>query len=392
VGTFAAQDATAPVPVDVELHAPAPVVGGTPAAEGRWPDAVALFVDDQFFCSGVLVAPDLVLTAGHCGFGVDYALVGTADTASGGQAIDVVEFVVHDDPLGTLDVAAMRLAHPAYGIEPRAIARDCVLAEDLFPGAPVQIVGFGAIDPWAEEWTTQLHEAQTTVLDPACVDFDAGCNEDVSPGAELIAGGGGVDSCLGDSGGPLYLLGSHGDLLVGITSRGVWGADTPCGGGGIYVRADAVAEWVEETVGVELPRPVCDGNAAPRPTADPIEVVAGGSAQVTVDPGDADGWQGHAFAVAVPPLHGAASVDAAGVVTYDAAGAPVGHDALTVEVTDDGDPPMTGLVEVPIEVVAATVPDPPAPRPPPQGCGCAETTAPTGSFGVLAVIFLRRRR
>ena len=53
--------------------------------------------------------------------------------------------------------------------------------------AQTVIVGFGAIDPWAEEWTTQLHEARTTVSDPYCVDLDAGCNEDVSPGAELIA-------------------------------------------------------------------------------------------------------------------------------------------------------------------------------------------------------------
>ena len=39
------------------------------------------------------------------------------------------------------------------------------------------------------------------------------------PGGELIAGGGGIDSCAGDSGGPLYLHTEVGSYLVGLAVR-----------------------------------------------------------------------------------------------------------------------------------------------------------------------------
>ena len=45
--------------------ADAQVVGGTPVAPGTWPDAVAV-IGATGTCSGTLVAPDVVLTAGHC--------------------------------------------------------------------------------------------------------------------------------------------------------------------------------------------------------------------------------------------------------------------------------------------------------------------------------------
>ena len=45
--------------------------------------------------------------------------------------------------------------------------------------------------------------------------------------------------------------------LAGVTSRGFDDAHLPCSEGGIYVRADAVIDWIEAEAGIELPAPVC---------------------------------------------------------------------------------------------------------------------------------------
>ena len=43
----------------------APIVGGETVPAGRWPDTVAV-LGTGGSCTGTLIAPDLVLTAGHC--------------------------------------------------------------------------------------------------------------------------------------------------------------------------------------------------------------------------------------------------------------------------------------------------------------------------------------
>lgn len=364
------------------------VVGGQPAPTGAWPDAVALYaVTGQLACSGVLVAPDVVLTAGHCGFGLDHVLVGTADLGEGGVEIGITRTEVHPEPYTSFDVAVLLLDASAP-VAPRAIARDCVIDGYLGVGADVAIVGFGATDAWASEWTDQLQQAFTTVRDPACSDLDAGCNADVSPGGELIAGGDGIDSCSGDSGGPLYLQTPDGDLLLGLTSRAVVPADAPCGGGGIYVRADAVADWVEEVIGRELPRPDCVGfNHAPVPRAEAITVNRGASAMAVIEVNDPDVDQGHTFTLITPPAHGSALLDPDGAVLFLAPDTFRGRDELVVEVTDDAVPPRSGQVAIPIDIVEPVVPI--------RGCatkGGAGASVGTTLLAFAAFALGRRRR
>src|SRR5690348_6582739 len=74
----------------------APVIGGSAAPEGEWPDAAALYSSGEQGCSGTLIAPTVVLTAGHCvsdSFGPppDTVMVGGIDeqTRAGGETIDV---------------------------------------------------------------------------------------------------------------------------------------------------------------------------------------------------------------------------------------------------------------------------------------------------------------
>ena len=105
------------------------------------------------------------------------------------------------------------------------------------------------------------------VVDPDCSGGN-GCNPQVAPGGEFVAGGGGTDSCFGDSGGPVYLDTPRGAVVIGAVSRGVDGAATPCGGGGIYVRTDKVIAWIEETAARAIAKDDCSAEASipSRPT------------------------------------------------------------------------------------------------------------------------------
>jgi hypothetical protein len=362
---------------------PAPVVGGQDVPPGQWPDAAALYtINDTFGCTGVLVAPDVVLTAGHCGYGLETVVLGTNDHRSGGLVLPIAEAFVHEDPYTTFDVTALVLAEPVATVPPRLLLRDCLVGDYLREGAEVAIVGFGATDEWATQWDTVLQEARTTVTDPECEDLSTGCNEDVSPGGELVAGGDGIDSCSGDSGGPLYLPTPEGDFLVGLTSRAAVPATTPCGGGGIYVRADAIAGWVEEVTGRELARPDCEGiNRSPSPVAGDIAVAPGEVGVTHVEPGDPNAGDTHVFELAEPPDQGVAQVFADGTVTFRGDAST----SFVVGVVDqDG---ARGEVTIDVEVVVGQ----PGARVEPSG-GCRTAPGPLWALAPGLLLLARRRR
>lgn len=250
----------------------APIVGGTLAKTGQWPDVVAVFTADGGLCSGTLLAADLVVTAAHCieGNPVE-VLAGSIDlTQSDGQRRKVKWSRAYPQWQDRYDVGVIMLENPVF-VRARAVAQGCSAREGLVLGAPLQIVGFGLTRQDGTGDNTRLRQATVPVIDATCTN-DPACAPAIAPNGELIAGGNGADACFGDSGGPAYITTPQGPALIGIVSRGTY-ARLPCGEGGIYVRADKVVAWIENVTGRDIERAPCNG-----PADDAGEVETGGCA------------------------------------------------------------------------------------------------------------------
>ena len=251
------------------------VVGGARVPAGRWPDAVAV-IGDSGTCTGTLIAPDVVLTAGHCAELAPTEIVAaTTDYGMGGTRLAVKSVTAYPSWRTSFDLAVLVLEKPVPGVTPRAVGAACTY-DGLAAGTLVHLVGFGLTTAQGDGTNTALHEAMAPVVDASCMGAE-GCQKAIAPGGEFVAGGGGKDSCFGDSGGPVYLDTPRGQVLVGATSRGVAGSTTPCGDGGVYERTDKVIAWIEQVAGERIAVDSCDpdGGAVSESPADADATAAG---------------------------------------------------------------------------------------------------------------------
>ena len=229
---------------------PSPIVNGYPAPFGKYP-AVTLVAYEFGFCSGVLVAPDIVLTAGHCIEENDTpkAIVGAMKVmGTDGESIEVTRKFRHPE----LDIGVLVLAR-ASTAEFAKVADECV-EDKLVTGADVMMVGFGLNNRCGFGWDFDgmLREGPLKIADPECQ--KAAENECEYPGAEILASDESINGCMGDSGGPLFLESGEHLFVAGITSRGANSDPLApvCGGGGIYPRIDAINQWIERETGRTL--------------------------------------------------------------------------------------------------------------------------------------------
>jgi Trypsin len=240
------------------------VTGGASAGEGDFPAVVAMGG-----CTATLVHPLLVVYAAHCG-------TATAAVRFGAHA-NLPERTVATErcrsfPSAHLgdgtDLAYCVLAEPVLDIEPERILAGCEL--DEFNVAELAtVVGFGVDKEggvFGEKRAAQLPISQI--------------------GEELVLAPGSADTCLGDSGGPVFVerrepSGGRQRRLVGVTSAGT---EDTCGRGiGHYVNITRKIDWLEENSQLDLtpcfdrgqwlPTPDCIATRAALPVV-PRSVVA----------------------------------------------------------------------------------------------------------------------
>ncbi|HEY4243061.1 MAG TPA: trypsin-like serine protease [Kofleriaceae bacterium] len=381
-----------------------PVIGGHDAADGAWPDAVAiLFPDgnggaDVQECTGTLVAPTVVLTAGHCydtgkGSLPDHVLIGTNDlaTPSAGTVIAIQRGIQYPNYSANYDVTVLVLATPATQA-PRAIA-DGWAKWDITNGAMVNFVGWGSTDMNGNDYPDQLQEAMSTITDFDCsINATNGCSSGAMPAGELGAGGMGIDTCPGDSGGPMYLPTSYGTFLAGITSRGYNNDQYACSEGGIYERPDKITGWIEQSAGTAITH-------GPTPSAETaLDVMQGGGDNTQLDANDPKSTM-HTYSVMTQPTNGTAAVNDQGVLRVCAnSDAPTGTDSVTLVATDSTNEMRVVAFTLPITIEAGSASGScdPSDFSGSDGGGCCSSSRGAGgsvllAFGVVALVMRKRR-
>ena len=217
-------------------RARASVVGGGRADPAQWPFAVAIFRKGHMHCSGSVIGPTKVLTAGHCVAGFNLAnfqvIIGrpTLRDAAVGQAIGVTSGRVHPDfeQTGLHDVAVLNLAQPT-SVTPVALATPDQNAATTPVGAQLRVAGYGATNPFGSHLSGFL---KTTIeqsrADSRCL--KAFTRDLFAPESMICALGAlkknpgrfkiHTSACSGDSGGPLVADTATGPIEVGTVSYG----------------------------------------------------------------------------------------------------------------------------------------------------------------------------
>lgn len=233
-----------------------PIVGGVPTDEGEF-DAVAALTIDGGQCSGTLVDPRFILTAGHC-FDADrsdqevYVSFGTdpdgPSVAAKGYGIHPNYCPFCGEMLGSEYVERYDFAYVELS-EPYAPADGILLPvtsqedwdDTMKVGSTLTLVGYGKTEPLGGASSPgRAKHMVTTVIE-----------EFSDRGIEFFAGQDEVtrDTCNGDSGGPALVRNRDGELrLAGVTSRG----SNPCGDGGWYGVPYAALVWLDNQTDTEL--------------------------------------------------------------------------------------------------------------------------------------------
>lgn len=227
------------------------IIGGSSVGAKEFLDCVAVGDDVDWGCTGTLIAPNAVLTAGHCKRLHSRIFIGN-DVDGKGRVVRVAQHVRHPDWKGDLanDVMILILAKSVTGVKPRARAS----ASQINAAIDGRVVGFGTIDLAGTTGYGRKLQTDVPIVSNACKGKVKGKKDSTVYGChighEIVAGKPLLnhDTCRGDSGGPLYVSVGKKWLLAGVTSRGTDLATTMCGDGGIYARADRYRTWIDSVL------------------------------------------------------------------------------------------------------------------------------------------------
>ncbi len=227
-------------------------------------------------CTGTLISPTRILTAGHCldgdSAGDDVVLVGVdgnmlSAKQRNAMAIPVAGYSVHprfkesfpfahDDPQDAIavnDVGLILLKKPITTIAPVRVAGAGDAALEA-PGVQTNLIGYGITAPQPDIGAPPIQPLQQGTMPvigagdcaqafPRAIQPSMGCSEDLAHHAPLI------QACPGDSGGPVVVSTPAGQVQIGVTS---WGPETMNGACGekflpdVYMRTAAFASFINQ--------------------------------------------------------------------------------------------------------------------------------------------------
>jgi secreted trypsin-like serine protease len=265
------------------------IIGGSTANVGSFPWLAFIYYSDAnglgSLCTGTVIAPTLILTAGHCavsentgqlnaasGYSIATGSLDWSDETT--RQVSGVSRVLVDPNYNPLtvqsDAALLVLSAPTTAPTiPLATSSDIAT---LTPGTLSAVAGWGQTVPNEPSSTPYLVQWATTVVQrPVYCEQHA---QSFDPETELCAVDAPYDdtaACFGDSGGPLvanYLSGQSGNPVeVGITSRTINNCDTSQPA--IFTRVDAISSWANRWIAVQATDPQAPSGSAATPPSRP---------------------------------------------------------------------------------------------------------------------------
>ena len=268
------------VAVDME-----PIVGGVAAT--AYPEAATLNIDVgptmYYACSGTLIAPRVVLTAGHCVVGHHNwdVYVGASYRASTSAAVydwpvldsDTVSPSYHDVGLVFLtDSIALLTGFPTVATVPYPNGTKALnVGRDVGPNAADYQV------------TTSLYQAPIQIQSNPLYPYDYASTDVIQPG---------------DSGGPVFLAGTH--TILAVNSGAAAGVSE------VMARVDLVAGWISTQVashgGYDAGSPGADASTSADASSPMVDAAKADASVPVADTAKAD--------ANAPVVDAAAKVDA----------------------------------------------------------------------------------
>ncbi|XP_029661736.1 atrial natriuretic peptide-converting enzyme [Formica exsecta] len=242
------------------------IVGGVESAPGDWPFLAAILGGPEqiFYCAGVLIADQWVLTASHCvgnfshsevsGWTIQLGITRRLSHSFMGQTLKVKRVISHPNyNLGAAhdnDIALFQLERPVqYNDHLKPVCLPTA-ATNLTPGTLCTVIGWGKKnDTDSSEYEPAVNEVEVPVLNrQICNMWLAHKELNVTDG--MICAGypdGGKDACQGDSGGPLLCQDKHDKqrwFVGGIVSWGIKCAHPKLPG--VYAYVPKYVPWIKE--------------------------------------------------------------------------------------------------------------------------------------------------
>ncbi|RME27432.1 MAG: hypothetical protein D6806_04635 [Deltaproteobacteria bacterium] len=235
-----------------------PIINGSPDTSTEHQAVVFLLVissSGAWSCSGTLITPTAVLTAGHCTVAQNGRVVKPQDvTVYFGNAVGsmtdraVAGVYPHPqyEPIVPVpnDIALLVLAEPAPDwVTPIPPLPPQLGLTEADVGAEIEYVGFG-LDENGNSGR-KLHVNGT--IDVIC-GAQGGCPASMVPNsfcADMRQGG----TCSGDSGGPAFIKRNGTEYVCGVTSYGDWN----CSYYGCSTKVDGHWQFIQDVVGTDKP-------------------------------------------------------------------------------------------------------------------------------------------